>query len=477
MAQELRQTQDLRLQQRLAPLQVRFARLLEMNAQEAEAAIQRELEDNPALERADEPSVSLDENGTPFAESSQQLQRADYGRGEDVPLLPSGRRDEDMARPQIADDALSLLDTLEAQAAERQLTADQRRLVLYIIGNIDPNGYLTRSPRQMIDDLAFGPGIEVTDAEMQQALDVVRSMDPAGIGATSLQQSLLLQLERLPESQRRDDALSIIRDAFEAFTMKQSHRIISRLKIPQKRVGEAVALIRTLNPKPGAVIGGGTADVAPPVIPDFAVEVLSPDEITVSLTGRQPHLQVEAGFEQAVAQMQAGARARRGGDEFVTSRYDDARDFIGLVQQRSKTLMAVITAIVDYQKQYFITGDEHDLRPMGLRQIADMTGYDLSTVSRSTAGKYVTTPMGILPLRHFFSEGLDAGGAEGDTVSAREVHARMAALIDGEDKRRPLSDEALCQALAKEGYNLSRRTIAKYRDRLGYPVARLRRHL
>lgn len=453
MAQELHQLQSQRLQQRLTSQQVRFVRLLEMNEQEVEAAVERELDDNPALERVD----------TVPAEPRY--------------VAPFDPRPQPEWTPVAADDSETLYDLLAAQIGERYAPETVRKAALYIIGNLDSNGYLQRSPQGMMDDLAFGPGIDVSPEQMAQALDMVRSLDPAGVGAANLQESLELQLERMSPSPVRDDALRIVREGFEAFTMKHLPRLVTQLRMPAPRVEAAVEMILSLNPKPGAAVGSGRGELAAAVVPDFQIDVSERGEITVGFPGNIPALAIEESFEQAVRRMKDRAATRKDKDaRFIMSRYGDARDFINILQQRRDTLYSVMTAIVKLQHDYFLSGDDHDLHPMTLKDVAALIGMDVSTVSRATAGKYVATSSGIVPLRFFFSEGYDRG--EGSArVSARSVQAALRALVDGEDKRHPLSDEALCAMLAEQGYDVSRRTVAKYRDRLGLPVARLRKNM
>lgn len=453
MAQDLQQLQSQRLQQRLTSQQVRFVRLLEMNEQEVEAAVERELDDNPALGRAD----------TAPAESRY------------VPMFDP--RPQPEWTPVAADDSETLYDMLASQIGERKVPEPVRQAALYIIGNLDPNGYLRRTPQGIMDDLAFGPGIDLSEEQMAQAMALVKSLDPPGVGAADLRESLELQLLRMPVSPVRDDALRIVREGFEAFTMKHTPRLVSQLKMPAGRVDAAVELILALNPKPGGAVGSGRGELAAAVVPDFQVDVSAQGEITVSFPGNIPALAIEESFEQAVRRMQDRAEARKDKDaRFIMARYGDARDFINILQQRRDTLYSVMTAIVKLQHDYFLSCDDHDLRPMTLKDVATLIGMDVSTVSRATAGKYVATSCGMVPLRFFFSEGYDRGQGNA-RVSARSVQAALRALVDQEDKRHPLSDEALCELLAAKGYEVSRRTVAKYRDRLGLPVARLRKDM
>ncbi|MCM1222831.1 MAG: RNA polymerase factor sigma-54 [Lachnospiraceae bacterium] len=440
------------MRQTMTSQQVRYVRLLEMNEQEVEAAVERELDDNPALERAD------------VAVATVATER--YIPREQLPSRPD-------LTPIDADDSESLAEHLSTQIGELTLPDDIRETALYIIGNIDSNGYLQRSENAMIDDIAFSTGIEVSPQTMHEALVRVRSLDPAGVGAYNLQDTLKLQLERMKPSESRDDAMRIVSEEFEEFSLKHSHRLISKLKLPAARIDKALRLIRTLNPKPGSAVGTGRRDVAAAVVPDFQVDVDASGQITVSFSSNIPSLVIEEGFEQAYRRMKERKQARiEADDKFVATRYRDARDFINILQQRRDTLYSVMTAIVKLQKEYFITGDEQTMQPMTLKDVAAMIGMDVSTVSRATAAKYVATPGGVLPLKFFFSEGY---GADEDRVSARSVQAALRELVEKEDKKHPLSDEALCRLLAGKGYEVSRRTVAKYRNNLNLPVARLRK--
>lgn len=277
-----------------------------------------------------------------------------------------------------------------------------RRLRLaarYIVGNLDSNGYLSRSLSNLVDDMAFGPGIDVNDTEAREALDAVRSLEPAGIGAFGLRDCLELQLKTLPSGETRDDALLIIRDAYDAFIMKHKHRIISQLHLPAERVDAALALILSLNPKPGNALGSDPAEEANVIIPDFIVNN-EDGELTITLNNRIPELQIEQSFDQAMANLERTAKGRpKKGSEFIVSRYNDARDFIRVLTQRQQTMMAVMSAIVKIQKEYFLTEDVYRLRPMMIKNVSELTGLDLSVISRATTNKFVATPWGIFPLR------------------------------------------------------------------------------
>lgn len=468
--------------QRLTAQQLRFVKLLELSAPELEEAVDMELAENPALEEAgrveEEETSTLTDDGSAFTESAEQMQNADYNDPDEIPHYRLEAHnispDDEWYDFTPADDAESIYDNLGRQLSERTLSPEVALTARYIVGSLDSNGYLRRTRRQLADDMAFSTGFEPDEITLDKALDAVKSLDPPGIGAADLQECLMLQVKAMPQSQEAEDALTILRDYFAEFTMKHTHRIISQMKVSDQRVREAVNLILTLNPKPGSGLGSGSGETAAGIIPDFIINV-DRDEITVSLPG-SPDLQIEESFVNAVARMERNARSRaaRKGNEFVISRFNAARDFIQLVRQRRETLFAVMTAIVKIQREYFLTRDIHSMRPMMIKDISAITGYDISVISRATNNKYAATPWGIFPLRFFFSDSL---GEEGEEFTNREVEAEIREIIGAEEKRHPLSDEKIRAALLEKGYDVSRRTVAKYRDRMKIPVARLRKNL
>lgn len=479
------ESQGLHIEQRqrmhLSQQQVRFARMLELSTPELEEAVAKELADNPALEVKVEPELGVaTDDGGEFRETPEQLQRADYASAED--MLPSrhvglsrgAESAEELPEFSPADTEDSLYDDLNRQLGERALSKETHFAALQIVGNLDSNGYLRRTLHGISDDVAFDSGEDLPVSRLESALAIVQSLDPAGIGARDLQECLKLQLERLDDSAVRRDALQIVNDGFEAFSMKHFHKLVSQLKMSQAQVRAATELILTLNPKPGASVGTGLTERAQPVIPDYLVDIRD-GEITIQLNNRIPELQISESFETAVKRMNRRKAVRPvRGQEFFAQRYNDARDFMGMLARRQETLFAVATAIVERQKEYFLTEDVHSLKPLGIKDVAEATGLDLSAVSRATNNKYMSTPQGILPLRFFFHDSL-GGEKEGEWFTAKAVQDVLKRLVAGEDKRHPLSDERLRELLKDEGYEISRRTVAKYRDRLRIPVARLRR--
>lgn len=452
---ELQQTQRMRLSQQ----QLRFVRLLELNAREFDEAVEAELEANPALK------VDEDEHAASADETPYYLRRANnYSHGDN---------DYDFTAP---DESESLYDHLTEQIGQLRLSPQVAEMARYIVGNLDSNGRLQRQLGNILDDLAINTGVEVPYDVAARALEVVRGLDPAGVGATDLRDSLLIQLHALPQSRERDDAISILTDYFDAYINRHSHKIISGLKISAERVSAAGALIRSLNPKPGAAYGGERETAASVIYPDFKVSNEDGSPV-ISVNNRFPELTIEQSYQSAVNDPALRKRDARRDKAFTISGYNNARDFIENVRQRQKTLLAVMTAIVKLQREYFETGDVYKLNPMMIKDISAITGLDLSVISRATNNKYVETPWGaVLPLRELFSN-VKGDEQAGETLTNRQIEAEIEAIIRDEDKRHPLSDAGICEEMRKRGYNLSRRTIAKYRDAGRIPVARLRKEL
>lgn len=450
---------DQRLSMRLSIQQLRFVKLLEFNTQELEDAIDKELEDNPALEvveEAPQPEIQLPH----YLKSSNNSSPDDWANYDFSP----------------ADTGESLYESLSRQIAERDLPDIIRQAAEYIVGNLDSNGYLRRSLPNIINDMAFGPGIEISHDEALAALDIVKDLEPFGVGASDLRECLLIQLQHLPPSTERNDASAIISKQFEAFSMKHTHKIITGLKIDKDRVKRAIDLIVSLNPKPGASVNSDLEN-ANVIVPDLIINN-EDGALSVSLNNRLPELAIDRSFTEAVNEMEATAKRKKKGSEFITARYNDARDFIKILRQRQETLINVMTAILKIQEEYFRTQDVYRLKPMMIKDISALTGYDLSVISRATNNKYVATPWGIFPLRFFFSDSIgDEGDDASDALTNRKIEAEISALVEKEDKRHPLSDEKIKQEMEARGYDVSRRTVAKYRDRQGIPVARLRKEL
>ncbi|MCM1505368.1 MAG: RNA polymerase factor sigma-54 [Muribaculum sp.] len=463
-----------KLRQRLSPVQVKFGQMLEMSAPEAEDEVRRALDDNPALEIAEgHDDVPKDE----FTESPEDLQLADYRSDEDVPYYRTHIRnrsdDEPYYEPMAVDTSSTIIDALTAQLAEHNLTDRQRMMAIYVIGNLDDNGYLTRDVNSMAYDVESHTGVSVSPAEMKEVLEVVRSLDPPGIGAIDLRDCLLLQLKRLPATDTSRLATEVVGHYFDLFALKHYSRISASLGITPDTLREAVNLIRTLNPKPAALLGEDPADEKKQhIVPDFYVEAEG-GSVTLTLPNSIPELQVEETFRDKHP-AGGGSDAENEASLFIKQKRSEAEEFIQVVKMRQATLFRTMSAIVRIQHDFFANGeDESLLHPMILKDIAAITHDDLSVISRATSGKYVATPSAIYPLRMFFKEHPRVE----DSVSSREAMAALKTLVEGEDKSHPLSDEAIMSELDRLGYPIARRTVAKYREKLGIPVARLRREI
>lgn len=493
MKETLHLTQEQKLQQRLSPQQVQFVRLLEMNRVEMEDEVRHEVLDNPAIQVTDNDESrqhdDFNESGNDNEDdgSANEIKpdpdmrdNDDDDDNDDIPayrLNISNHSADDKAYEPVATSENSLIDYLTEQINEQDLTENQRKIADYIIGNIDSNGYLTRSVSAISDDLIFQTDLNVSEDEISTVLQMIRDLDPAGVGAVDLRDCLLLQLERLNGSADNMAAYDIIDKYFVEFSKKHYDKIISAMKISAEDFRRALDIIRALNPKPGSLYGSADNAKAQHIIPDFSVEI-NGDTITLTLLNNIPDLQIEESFQAMYDSLSTKKPRNRNEEEanrFVKDKYESASAFIAMLRQRQTTLFNTMRAIVDRQKDFFLTEDESSLRPMVLKDIAADTGYDISVISRATSGKYVMTQGGIYPLKFFFNEGMRRDS--GEDVSTREIQSALKQLIEKEDKNKPYSDEQLCALLKGKGYEIARRTIAKYRERLGFPVARLRKEL
>ncbi len=481
MKESLSQSLEQRLQLRLSPMQMRLVRMLEMTEPEIEEEVRREVDDNPALEVVDTPAAG-EEPAEAYGESAEQMQLADYRDEDDIPpyRLEANNRSADDVRfePVAVAAGESLMESLMSQLAETDLSQRQLAIARYIVGNIDDNGYMTRTLPQIDDDLAIDAGIEVDMAEIKDIFARIRSLDPAGVGAYDLRDCLSLQLRRMPDSEAVRTAREIVDNYFDVFSLRHFDRLASLLGISRESLREADEVIRSLDPKPASRFGESDADDrARHIVPDFYVEVDRNDRITVSMPGNLPELAIERSFdvddERSVADTGETSMRKREALSFISSKRRDASDFIELLRLRRVTLMKVMEAIARWQREFFLSEDESRLRPMVLKDIAGAIGMDISVVSRATAGKYVATQGGVYPLKFFFNERV----SEDEDASSREILSALRVLIQEEAPSSPLSDDALTARLTEMGYNIARRTLAKYRERLGIPVARLRKKL
>lgn len=478
MEEALRLSQKQKLHQSLSPLQVQFVKVLEMNAPEIEEEVNRALDENPALEVSSDavPVTGTDADGD-FTESSEQLQLADYRHEDDIPAyrFEANNRSAGSSRfePLAVEGGGSLMEQLMSQLYQMPLTEKELKIARIITGNLDDNGYMTRTLLSIADDAAINEGIDTDPAEVKKVWNIVRTLDPVGVGAVDLRDCLLLQLKAKERTDAVDVAVEIVEHNFDLLSRMDFDRLRTAIKVSLDRLREAMAIIRSLNPKPGgaALPHNDGEDRMRQITPDFVVECEN-GNLTFSMPNRIPALVVERTFADAEVDITPRTPSRQAeAMEFIRRRRDDAASFIKVLSMRQETLFRVMSAIMKLQKEFFMTDDELALKPMILKDVAELTGYDISVVSRATSGKYVATNRGVYPLKFFFNE----RPKEDSDASAREVLAALRNIVDGEDKKSPLSDEAIAALLQKQGYDIARRTVAKYREKALIPVARLRR--
>lgn len=475
MKPTLQQQQELKQLQRLTPMQVQFVRMLEMTGPELEGEVNRALDEMPALEIAENQGVTPDNDG--FNETAEQVQLADYSNDDDIPsyMLDARNRsvNDTYYTPVAVNDELTLAEDLTRQLSELPLSPRQLTIANYIIGNLDSNGYLKRTPEAIADDITFTESVETEAREVSEVIDIIRTLDPAGVGAVDLRDCLLLQLNRRQPTVEVITAREIITHYFDLFSKKHFDRLADLLGIDTERLTAAVDIISRLNPKPGNQLNDSAIEHSGrQIVPELQVEIDSDNNLTVSLLNNIPDLALSRSFSlDTPMSATLTPRQRTDAATFIRTRRDEAQAFIKTLQMRQSTLLNVMTAIASLQRDFFLTGDETRLHPMILKDVAAVTGYDLSVISRATASKYVLAPSGIYPLKFFFNERPKAD----DDVTSHQIIDAIKTIISQEDKRSPLPDETIAAMLSEKGFNIARRTVAKYRERLGLPVARLRK--
>ena len=483
----LKQRLQQKLLQKLSPQQIQMIKLLEVPTLQIEQRIKKELEENPALEEgADEEDIPAETEEDQFDEKDKDQEEFtidDYIEEDDIPDYrlqeKNYSKDEDKRTEIPFSVGFSFHEHLESQLGLRDLNDKQKILGEYILGNIDEDGYLRRELINIVDDLAFLQNVETTEGELEEVLNIIQDLEPAGVGARTLRECLLLQIEKRDTSQPSLKLAHTILDLyFEEFTKRHYDKIISRLGITEDEIKAAIDEILKLNPKPGGVYSDPFNKTSQPIIPDFILE-LSEDGFDLHLNSKNlPELRLSSSYSEMLhtySKDKSQKKEMRDAVLFVKQKIDSARWFIDAIKQRQNTLLLTMNAILEYQQEYFIDGDETKLKPMILKDVAEMTGLDISTVSRVANSKYVQTHFGIFPLKFFFSEGLQTDS--GEEVSTREIKRILQDCIENEQKRKPLTDESLTDILQEKGYQIARRTVAKYREQLNIPVARLRREI
>jgi RNA polymerase sigma-54 factor len=483
----LKQRLQQKLLQKLSPQQIQMIKLLEVPTLQIEQRIKKELEENPALEEGSEeediPAETEDDQFDEKDKDQEEFTIDDYIEEDDIPDYrlqeKNYSKDEDKRTEIPFSVGFSFHEHLESQLGLRDLNDKQKILGEYILGNIDEDGYLRRELINIVDDLAFLQNVETTESELEEVLQIIQDLEPAGVGARTLRECLLLQIEKRDTSQPSTKLAHTILDLyFEEFTKRHYDKIISRLGITEDNLKAAIDEILKLNPKPGGVYSDPFNKTSQPIIPDFILE-LSEDGFDLHLNSKNlPELRLSSAYSEmlhAYSKAKSQKKEMKDAVLFVKQKIDSARWFIDAIKQRQNTLLLTMNAILEYQQEYFIDGDETKLKPMILKDVAEMTGLDISTVSRVANSKFVQTHFGIFPLKFFFSEGLQTDS--GEEVSTREIKRILQDCIENEQKRRPLTDESLTDILQEKGYQIARRTVAKYREQLNIPVARLRREI
>ncbi|WP_296111201.1 RNA polymerase factor sigma-54 [uncultured Alistipes sp.] len=472
----INQKQVLSLQQKLSPQQIQMIKLLELPTVQLEPRIKQEIENNIVLE--EEERRTEDEEQQP-----QEISVDEYLREDETPSYKSRINNyskDDKQRPVYLTEGRSLQEYLIEQLGYRNLPEREQRLAVYLVGSLDEDGYLRRDLESVADDIAFTVGIETTAAELERVLGVIHELEPAGVGARNLQECLLLQMDQLPsDTPARRLARRILTSYFDEFVKKHYEKLIARLQVSEEEFREAIAEIRHLSPKPGNLYAEGGTDTTPYIIPDFILDYQD-GHFQLSLNSYNvPEVRINRRYVEMMRDMVGPDGKVREKDrdavQFVKSKIDSAKWFISAIKQRHDTLMRTMQTILDYQQEYFKDGDRSKLRPMILKDIADRTGLDVSTISRVVNSKYVQTQFGIILLKSLFSEAMQT--ESGEEVSSYEIKHILQECIDEEDKRHPLTDETLMDILNAKGYRIARRTVAKYREMLGIPVARLRKQI
>ncbi len=488
----LKQNLQLKLGQKLAPQQIQLMKLIQLHTLEFQEELERELEENPALEvvkeeTGDDDFSSLDNNNDYEEEGNESIETdfdVDEYLYDDEPSYKTASSnysadDEDFDNESLLTEGQSLYDYLMEQIRLSNIEGDDLKIAEYIIGNLDNDGYLRRELKSLVDDLAFSQGIYTTLERVKYVLEnYVQKLDPPGVAARNLQECLLLQIEKKVSGDKAVIlAGNILRHQFDALTNKHYAKIISKYDIEEEDLKDALDVISKLSPKVGGNFETQTITINQEIIPDFVIQIKDGNVIPLLNSRNAPTLRVSEEYKEILSTYShdKNSSEHKQAALFIKQKLDAAKWYIDAINQRQNTLMQTIMAIVKLQKEYFLTGDEKNIKPMILKDVADITGFDISTISRVVKSKYADTPNGIILLKNLFSDSLT--NDDGEEVSTKEIKNHLQEVIGNEDKRKPLTDDALVEVLKEKGYNIARRTIAKYREQLNIPVARLRKEL
>ena len=459
--------------QKLSPLQIQTIKLIELPIQELEQRVKSEFEDNPVLDDGpvegrddddDQPKdISIDELDADDPIPSYRLRVNNYGKDE---------------RPEYNTFSVkeSFTQSLLTQLGFRNLNEHRMAVGRYLVCSIDEDGYLRRDLDSIVDDIAFRENIETDYEEVSELLGIIQQFDPPGVGARDLRECLTIQLRKMKQTEDVTNALCILNDHFQEFTNKHFQKIMSRMGISEEQLKAAINRIVKLNPTPGGQVDDSYTEQAQQVVPDFMLDIVDGELHLTMPRFSIPEIRVNKKYADMLVEAKGSTdKKQKEAATFVKQKIDSAKWFVEALKQRHNTLESTMRAIIDYQHDYFMDGDESHLKPMVLKDIAEVTGFDISTISRVVNSKYIETHFGIYPLKYFFSEGLE--NQAGEEVSTRELKKALQECVDGENKRKPLTDDQLVDEMNRKGYKVARRTIAKYRDQLGIPKARLRKEL
>ncbi len=491
--QEQRLTQQQKLTQSITQQQLLQAQLTELPITQLMERVNAEMDDNPALEVSDneeypdyqEPTDISENSDTPDTYEQEERQSAldaaleSLGRDDDeLPVYHGGVSNQEEREEMVYGQAQSFYDQLKEQMNMVEMSEQEEGVMEYLIGSLDDDGWLRKPLHSIADELAIYQNIDVTQKEIERVLMMLQDFDPAGIGARSLQECLLLQIKRRDESRLKELMAKTVKDYFDLFTRKHWKKLQQALKLSDLQFEALIKEMRKLNPKPGTAMGEVVGRSIQQITPDFIVDTRDDGTVTFTLNnGEIPELHVSQSFTETLQEYQTNkenmSRQMKEALLYTKKKVDAAQSFIEAIRVRHHTLTVTMGAIIKWQHRYFEEGDEALLRPMILKDIAERTGLDVSTISRVSNSKYAQTRWGTFPLRFFFSDGYTT--AEGEELSTREIKVTLRDIINGEDKQKPMSDDALKEELARRGYPIARRTVAKYREQMGIPIARLRK--
>ena len=480
----LKQYLQLKLSQKLSPQQIQLMKLIELPLQELEERLSREIEENPALESGKENEDDFYENESDYGDDSNSdendINVEDYLSDDDIPdyrLKTNNYSEDDEEKSMPFISGLSFNQFLKNQLSTFSLSEEDQKIAEFLVGSVDQSGYIRTELIDIVDDLAFTMGVYTDLDSTERILKKIHLLDPPGVGARDLKECLVIQLKRKNNSKSVESAINILENHFELFIKKHYQKIIQKINITEDELRESIKEIEKLNPKPGSAFSEPTK-INSTIIPDFKIEIID-NQLVLNLNSRNaPELFVSNEYKNMLSGYQENkkvSKSQKQAVSFIKQKLDAAKWFIEAINQRNQTLLITMKTIMDFQKKYFLTGDESNLKPMILKDIAEKIDMDISTISRVANSKYVDTPYGIKLIKSFFSEGIT--NDKGIEVSTIEIKKELKSIIDNENKSKPFTDDELTKKINEKGYPIARRTVAKYREMIGAPVARLRKKL